>query len=314
MARPLTVLVPIILAGLGFMPATAGATAPPYAPTSAWNTPIASSPTISPSSSAYIHAISDNGIALSSDPDQYTIPVYTVSSATPTVTVTGTGSFGSYDSGDSSRVGHGSPWTITGVPVPSGAVSGTGIDAQIELVNPSTGVEYGFFQFSRVSSTLFKATNGYRYHTTSGYYGRFADGKAGRGDGTPYLTGLVRAWEVAQGHIDHALAFGYTSPAHTFVYPASKTDGAGVLGVDLPDGAHLQLDPSLTDAQLTAMGLNPTARIIARALQRYGMFVVDNSGASKVYLEARSTAGWGTSVTAGMLSGIPWSKFRVVSP
>jgi hypothetical protein len=284
----------------------------PYAASSPWNRRIASHPKISRKSAAYIRAIADNHMPLTSDPDHYTIPVYTVSSSSPRVTVSGSGSFSSYDRGDRIRKGRGSPWSVT-IRMPRGATAGAGGDGQIDILDPASGLEYGFWQFRRVSAGHYRATNGYRYHTTSGYYGRFADGKAGRGAGTPYLAGLVRPWEIAQGHIDHALAFAYRSPAHTFVYPASRSDGAGRRGVDLPEGTRLQLSPSLTSRDFRRMHLDRTATIIAVALQRYGMFVIDNSGASKVYLEARTTAHWGRSVTRSMLSRIPWSKFRVVA-
>jgi hypothetical protein len=147
--------------------------------------------------------------------------------------------------------------------------------------------------------------------------GRFADGRAGRGSGNPYLAGLVRPWEVAQGHIDHALAFAYDSPSSAFVYPASKSDGGrfgGQLGVDMPEGSRLQLDPTMTDADFDRLGLSPAAKVIARALQRYGMYTVDHSGSSKVFLEARTTAQWGSEITRDMLSAIPWSRFRVIAP
>ncbi len=179
------------------------------------------------------------------------------------------------------------------------------------------GVEYGYWQFSRDSSGAVTATNGYRYHTTAGYNGRFADGLAGRGAGMPYSGGLVRRWEIAQGHIDHALAFAYNSPSSGFVYPASKSDGGnfgGVTGIDLPEGARLQLNPQLTDLDFDAWGLSPTARTIARAMQAYGMFVVDHSGSSKIYVEDRATAGWDSTVGRGILSAIPWSAFSVVTP
>jgi hypothetical protein len=143
--------------------------------------------------------------------------------------------------------------------------------------------------------------------------GRFADGGAGRGAGTPYFAGLVRKWEVDQGHIDHALAFAYKSPAHEYRYPASKSDGGGVTGTDLPEGSRLQLDPSLTDADFSAWGLSAPAKTIARAMQTYGMYVIDNSGSSKIYLEDRKTAGWDSSIDRNLVSKIPWSKFRVVS-
>jgi chitodextrinase len=288
----------------------------PYDPGSAWDAPIGSSPTVDPNSSTFINAIADNGLPLTSDPDQYTIPVYGVSSQTPTFTVTGTGYFHSYMSGsDTSSVGHGSPWTISGVPVPAGAAGGVGTDGQIILWNPTTGLEYEFWQFYQASDGTYHATNGNESYTTAGYYGRFGDGLAGRGDGTPYLAGLVRPWEIAQGQINHAIAFAYNSPSSAFGYPAAKSDGGsfgGVLGTDLPEGSRIQLNPNLTDSDFAAMGLSPAATIIAHALQRYGMIVVDHSGSSKIYLEQRTTAGWDSSITRSMLSSIPWSDFRVV--
>ncbi len=283
---------------------------------SPWNTPIGAALT-HPDSAALVRAISDNGLPLTSDPDQYTIPVYTYGASTARRTVKLSGYFSSYDSGDDSRVGYGYAATVKDVPVPDGVAAGAGSDGQIVLWDPTSGTEYSFWQFRRDSAGNYVATNGYRYHTTSEYSGRFADGLAGRGAGMPYLAGLVRKWEVDQGRIDHALAFAYRSPSPAFVYPASKSDGAsfgGVTGTDLPEGSRLQLNLALTDAQLDAYGLSRTAKVVARALQRYGMYVVDNSGSSKVYIEDRKTAGWDSTVTRSMLSGIPWSQFRVVAP
>jgi hypothetical protein len=289
---------------------------PPYDVSSAWNTPIAVGAAVAVGSAASIAAISDNGLALTSDAGQYTIPVYGFDSATPLVSVTGSGFFSTYDAGDGSRVGHDSPWSVQ-VPVPAAALGGVGSDGQVVLLDRARGIEYGFWQFTRDAQGGYSATNGYRYHTTAGYDGRFADGLAGRGDGTPYLAGLVRACELAQGHIDHALAFAYNSPSSAFVYPASKSDGGafgGILGVDLPEGSRLQLDPTLSDTQLAAWGLTPSALVIAHALQRYGMYVVDHSGSSKLYLEDTSTAHWPPNITPSMLSTIPWSAFHVLAP
>jgi hypothetical protein len=258
--------------------------------------------------------ISGNNLPLTSDPDQYTIPVYSFDAATPRKTVKLSGNFSSYDAGDNSRVGYGSAPTITGVPYPAGVKSGAGSDGQIILWDPVAGVEYGFWQWQEDGAGNVTATNGYRYHTGEGYNGRFADGLAGRGAGTTYLSGLVRKWEIQQGHIDHALSFAYDSPSAQFVYPASKSDGGnfGGTSADLPEGARLQLNPALTDADFTAWGLSPMAKIIARALQSYGMIVIDHSGSSKVYIEDRRTAGWDSTVTRGMLSKIPWTQFRVL--
>jgi hypothetical protein len=290
----------------------------PYESTSPWNTPIPNNPTIDPNSATYINAVTDNGQALTSDPTQFTIPVYIFSNSTPTQSVTGDGFFHSYDSGnDTSSVGHGSPWTITGVPIPNGAVAGPGSDGQIIIWNPTTGVKYEFWQFAKDAQGNYSATNGTREKTGAGYYGRYGDGLGGRGDGTPYLAGLVRPWEVAQGHIDHALAFAYNSPSSAFSYPAAKSDGGnfgGVLGTDLPEGSRLQLNPSITDATIQSWGCTGTCLTIAHALQTYGMYTVDHSGSSKIYLEYSGTANWDASVTRTLVSPIPWSAFRVLSP
>jgi len=130
------------------------------------------------------------------------------------------------------------------------------------------------------------------------------------------MAGLVRPWEIAQGQINHALAFAYNSPSSAFVYPASKSDGGnfgGVLGTDLPEGSRLQLDPTLSDATIQSWGCNGACLTIAHALQKYGMYTVDHSGSTKIYLEDQSTAHWDASITRSLVSPIPLSKFRVIS-
>lgn len=249
--------------------------------------------------------------------DQYTIPVYHFDENTSRETVKLSGYFSSYDKGDDSRVGYGFAPTISDVPVPEGAVASSGTDGQIVFRDAENGIEYAFWRFKRDADGNLTATNGYRYHTAAGYMGRFADGKAGRGAGLPFLAGLVRKWELGQGRIDHALAFAFTDPSSDFVYPASKSDGGrlgGTIGIDPPEGARFQLDPSLTEADFDSWGLSPKAKVVARALQTYGMYLVDVSGSTKVYLEARETAGWGTDVDRNLTAKIPLDRFRVVAP
>ncbi len=70
----------------------------------------------------------------------------------------------------------------------------------------------------------------------------------------------------------------------------------------------------MSEAQLSAWGLSAPAKVIARALQRYGMYVVDHAGNSKVFMEDRLTAGWDASIDRNLLRNVPWSAFRVVMP
>jgi hypothetical protein len=44
------------------------------------------------------------------------------------------------------------------------------------------------------------------------------------------------------------------------------------------------------------------------------MYVIDNSGSSKIYLEDRRTAGWGPSIDRHLTEKIPWTAFRVLKP
>jgi hypothetical protein len=220
------------------------------------------------------------------------------------------GYFSTYTS-DGARMGHGFAPTLADVPVPAGAAASSGSDGAIVFWNPVTGDEWGFWRWSDVDGQA-SAENGYHYNTR--WSGRFFDGLAGRGAGIPYLAGLVRPWEVNAGRIDHAIAFAYAWPSPESVYPASKSDGRGVRGTDLPEGTRLQLDPALTDADFQQMGLSAAARVVARALQEYGMIVIDNSGSTKIMLEDDLTAHWGATLNRTSVSQIPLTSFRVIAP
>lgn len=294
----------------------------PYDANSAWNSLIGGSPTIDSLNATYMTAISDNGLALTSDHSQFTLPIWLWDASTPTYTVVGDGFFRQYTTNDQTNsTGSGSPWSIPNVPIPNGAIASPGSDGQIILWNPTTGEQYNFWQFASdiAQNPLaghYYASNGNHCSTAAGNKGTFLDGLSGRGAGTSYMAGLVRPWEIAQGHVDHALAFGYDSPSALFRAPASKSDGGnfgGVSGTDLPEGARIQLDPAKTDSDFNGIGLNASAKIVAIALQQYGMYCIDHSGSSKVYIEADETATWGAEVTTSFLSAIPWSWFRVIT-
>lgn len=133
-----------------------------------------------------------------------------------------------------------------------------------------------------------------------------------RGASLPYLAGLVRPCELARGRIDHALAFAYDTPTREFVYPASKSDGTSAGFPDMPEGSRLQLDPTLSAGQLAAMGCTGQCVTIARALQVYGMYLVDTAGRSRVMLEYEGTAGSGGAVIAATVSRFSLTSFRLL--
>jgi hypothetical protein len=89
--------------------------------------------------------------------------------------------------------------------------------------------------------------------------------------GLPILPGLARYPDVAKGSIDHALRFTARRTRRAYVYPArhfASDDGDAALP---PMGLRVRLK-----ANVSLDGLRPQARVIARALKRYGALLADN--------------------------------------
>jgi hypothetical protein len=89
--------------------------------------------------------------------------------------------------------------------------------------------------------------------------------------GLPIFPGLARYEEVAAGEIAHALRFTVSRTRRAFVFPA-RHYASTLSDPDLPAmGQRLRLKRSVP---IDAMPRQ--ARLVARALQRYGMLVADN--------------------------------------
>jgi hypothetical protein len=288
----------------------------PYDPSSAWNTPINSAARADANSDAMIATIgmSKNGGAISSDASQFSYPVYFADRSTPRWDL----QCSKYDCTIVTSKDTEVTSTIKGVPIPDNAKPSTGTDGNLIVIDRVTGAEYNLWQ-ARRTETGWKISNASVYNI---FWDAMPERYGSRGAGIPYYAGLVRPWEIAQGHIDHAIAFGYPFPARgRCVFPASKTDGTSDLADAIPEGARLQLNPQLTEADFDRLGLDRTGKIIARALQEYGMILVDYSGRPKIYIENLAdnpfaTQAWSDpqlSLTAWTIGQIPYSSFRVLA-
>lgn len=313
----------------------------PYASNSPWNTPISSNPTVDPSSASYIQSLTPG--QFTSDPTQYAVAIFHSNSSTPLVPVTYNGWWSDAENGDASLTNTrcGSSCNPQGglvnLPVPPNVQAGAGSDGNVVVINDSDGSEYDFHQFDRDANGNPNVTNVGHYSLTWSGVPVFTNGCRAtpgstctgnpyilNGDGTPYLAGMIRPFEIQQGHIDHALALAIQCPSSSFVYPAVKSDGRNSTtcgGTDIPEGSRVQLDPSLTDAQIQALGCTGTCLVIAHALQTYGAYVENDSGRNKLTVEDSSTANWGTLLTSNTVTpltpsngagGFDWSRFRVV--
>ena len=103
--------------------------------------------------------------------------------------------------------------------------------------------------------------------------------------GFPIAPLLFNADELASGSINHAIRFVLPNPrirAGVFVRPATHA-GAPRGPVNAPPyGAHFRLKSSFDMSQLS-----PTAQIVARAMQKYGMYLADGGN---IALTAQSDA------------------------
>ena len=283
----------------------------PYSASSPWNTPVGRF--------AVYHERSDFHVAslqgsLTSDPKQYTYPVYQVDSTTPLVSVSLRGWYSNVvDGGRTLRNQRGGEARL---PVPVGALPAAGTDAQMIMINPATGDEWGASNLQK-TSTGWRAWNAYHYNTRwNGVPPKDRSGRPFflRGAGVPYLAGLVRPCEIARGRIDHALAFANDFPTPRHVYPATKSDGKSTNEAAMPEGSRLQLDPSLDESTIRGWGCVDACLTVARALQRYGMILIDASGREKVMFEYDGTARWGGLISSKTVSPIPLAAFKLLEP
>jgi hypothetical protein len=104
---------------------------------------------------------------------------------------------------------------------------------------------------------------------------------SGRGDqctsadaaGFPIAPLLFTADELATGNINHAIRFILPNPrirAGVFVHPATHAGAPRGPDTAPPYGAHFRLKASYDLTQLS-----PAAQVVARAMQKYGMFLSD---------------------------------------
>lgn len=287
----------------------------PYRKTSVWNTPIGPSPQYDVHSEEMVATLvqSNDGKIITAGP-AYNFPVYFADEQTPRWDVPCLINKCTIALSDQDIV---RTDMVEDIPIPLGAQPGEGSDARIIVIDKVTHTEYNLSKAQHTES-------GWTAGTVSVYNIQWDGtpvGHSSRGSGIPALAGLLRPWEIRQGRIEHALAFGYTETApDKCVFPASKSDGKSKLPFAIPEGARLQLDPTLTDADFDQMGLDSSGKIIARALQEYGMILVDTSGALKIYVEDLDNNPFATekwtdpelNLTKETIYNIPYTAFRVL--
>jgi hypothetical protein len=234
-----------------------------YAPGSPWNTPIRSNAPADADSSLMVSTIvaaaREQGFLIAVR--RWSWPVYFADSTTALRTVTFTRRWAPSQS-------------MSGVPIPDGAAPDPADDGHLVIINTATGCEYDFYEAVRRSDGSWTAGWGNAIKTDgSGWY---EHGSSATGSGAAGAAGLIQPEDFERGEIRHALAFAYPhTRAGGAVLPATESDGRSTIAGAIPEGARVQLDPAL---DLAALGLRPYEAVVARALQKYGMFLTDTGG------------------------------------
>jgi serine/threonine-protein kinase len=236
------------------------------------------------------------------------IDVLTATNATPLRTFTTTGDFFSPDCDH------------VAVPVPSGgnvegesgyACTGDG-DCHLIVYQKDSKQLYEMWRANITSTTFYGGClavwNGTKTYTDVLRGNQCTSADAA---GFPIAPLLFNADEVAAGHIDHAIRFilpnnrvrqGFTRPA------THGTSTTGVAGAPYY-GVHLRLRADYPVASLPTAG----ARVVARAMQKYGMYHADGGNiALTAQSDRHTTAKWVGLLGSKDLAALEVEDFEVI--
>lgn len=277
----------------------------PFASDSPFNVPVVDHPAIDPGSSAMVSRAAREK-QLYANLVEFGVPVYTASARTPrrTVSCHRSESWGTC------------PLEAAPMPVPDGASPSSGSDGAMVVIDPGTGTVGEYWQAARAGDAWSASWGAVNPLDGSGW------GGSSTGSGASRLAGVVRLSEMQSRRIEHALVLQSDNVCSDVVRPpAMKTDGDSTRTDCLPEGARLQLDPSIDVSALP--GITPGELAVARALQVYGAYVIDRTGASLSMSFERAPDATPTSpgfvyTDAGLtwdyygMPHVPWDRLRVL--
>jgi hypothetical protein len=295
-----------------------------FSPTSFWNTDPGAAAALDPQSSAltgiFLGEI-ETAIAAGTGPwintTNYSVPIVRVPAGQPKVRVQ-----------LASR--YSAPYLQAAweeVPIPPTAKPSEGTDATLLVYQPSSDKLWEFWRASHTESG-WQAAWGGAIRNVSNNRGAY-DGEAWAGakpwwgssaSSLSIAGGLITLEDLERGAIDHALALAIPNVrAGAYSSPAQRTDGTSTSSLSLPEGAHLHLDPSL---DLEKLKMPPLTRMIARAAQKYGIFVRDR--AKMIHFFAEDPTSLPTNPYLGktgyfegqspakLLASFPWSHLQLL--
>jgi hypothetical protein len=298
-----------------------------------WNTPIAPGAQADPRSDHFINILGGkHGGPFHTNLHKWTIPVYEAALDTPRHTVIERPIDAARMKRAENRWGRWSDrklWWRHGpgfgksVPIPDHARPDPEEDAHLAIVDWSTQTAWDMWGCRRREDGQWESNTGMVYSLAgtgvwkTSDFANVTNGDSihfhgpSRAAGVPAIAGLIMFDEVQEGRIRHKIAAAsYHNALQEFVSPAAWTDGFEPGGI--PEGAVLQLDPSL-DAN--AFDLSPAGKVVFRAMQEYGMVVVDVALGNAIYgeyLDGHPSKTWRGILAENELGRIPLKHYRVL--
>ena len=263
---------------------------PVFPASNAWNQEIASTP-LHPLSAQIMSRLGASNL----HPDfgenpLYGIPFVVVPASQQPVQIT----YGLY--GDESDPG---PFPI---PLDAPIEGGGGGDSHVLVVQQQTCQLYELFAAHRTDDGWF-ADSGAKFDLLTGAP-RPIGWTSADAAGLPILPGLVRFDEVAAGLIGHAIRVTFSQTQTGFIPPASHSASSKTDPTLPAMGMRFRLSAGFNVAALTGQ-----AKVIATAMQRYGLIVADNG--SNWFFQGAPDPGWNDD-DLNQLKSIPGSAFEVV--
>jgi hypothetical protein len=288
-----------------------------YGPRAIWNRPIPAGAPLDEDSAEVVHDLAakvaagyQTGMPPTINTDSYAPPVYTVRAGQPRVRVR-----------LDAPPGH-APELVqafSSVPLRAGALPAPGTDSELVVWQPATDTMWEFWRLRRDSGGWVASWGGRLDHVSTGP-GHFAAPRANWGttaSSLPLAGGMITPRELKRGVIDHALSLALPATrAGVFSLPAQRTDGESNCPHAVPEGARLRLDPAL---DVDSLVLSPPVAALARAAQRYGIYVRDQSGSVSFYAQSAVSLTsdpypgfFGGQAPYELLKQFPWSHLQVM--
>jgi hypothetical protein len=254
----------------------------PFSDDSPWNTPIPNNPTLKSDSADLVQRFmtSSQWPFLSVNITGYSIPLYWADASTQTYPMP-------VDYGGQGWQGSN---TTANMPIPAQAEPDPESDHHMLVISADRKTEYGCWDVSHSGSSWHAGVCATSDLTGTGVRPAAGVGSTqwwqaagSRACGFPLVAGLIRVEEIKAGRIDHALVIAYPGIRNRYFTPPASTpsNGSGA-DVGVPCGGRLQYDPSI---DVTTLGLTRAGQMILKALQEYGAYVGDYSGALSLYAE-----------------------------